>query len=101
MPRVRTPTPRAARNTKPEAREAGRAMLWRFGQIRAWKEAVHAEAWRQAIADGSHRCGPDQFDAAGARLIAAGVKRPPEDWFDELREARQWLARQVPDADPG
>lgn len=101
MPRIRTPTPRAARTVTPEAREAARAMLWRFGQIREWKKAVHREAWRQAAADGSHRCGCAEFDAAGARLEAAGVKRPPEDWFDELRETLQCLARQGPKGDQG
>ena len=76
-------------------------MLWRFGRIRDWNDTVHREAWRQAAADGSHRCGCAEFDAAEARLEAAGVKRPPEDWFEELREARQWLARQVPGDDQG
>ncbi len=75
-------------------------MLWRFGQIRVWKEAVHVEAWRQASADGSPHCGPERFAAAAARLQASGLKRPPEDWFDELQQAQKWLARQARQADP-
>ena len=101
MPKARTPRPRAARPTRtPEQRLAAEAMLWRFAQIRAWKEAVNVEAWRQAAADGSHRCGPPEFDAAGARLEASGVKRPPEAWFEEAQEALKWLARQARQADP-
>jgi hypothetical protein len=100
MPRVRTRKPRAASpNPSPELRKAARAMLWRFDQIRAWKEAVNVEAWRQAAADGSHHCDPARFEAAEAGLEASGVKRPPEAWFAELQEAMRWLARLPPEAE--
>ena len=94
MPWGRTPRPRpTGPSPSAEQRKAAQAMLWRFDQIRAWKKAVNDEAWRQATADGSRRCGPDQFDAAKARLEASGVKRPPEAWFAELQEAARWLAQ--------
>lgn len=43
----------------------------------AWKRAVHKEAWEQAHADGTRSCGEEQWKAAGERLEARGVIRPP------------------------
>lgn len=102
MPKVRTPRPRTARSTVTlERRGAARAMLWRIGQVRSWKVAVHAEAWRQAHADGSHGCGPAEFDAAESRLQAGGVDRPPDAWFDEVTALGRLLAREGLAADRG
>jgi hypothetical protein len=92
MPKTRTARPRAAGGKPtPAARKAALTMLRRFAKVRAWKEAVHAEAWRQAIADGSGHCGCDAFEAAGARLEAAGVNRPPKAWFEELQAVLRHL----------
>ena len=93
MPKLRTPRRRSIPAT-PEQREDAVALLWRMDQIRNWKEAVHREAWRQTRADGSGHCDPAGFDAAEARLQAAGVDRPPEAWFDELTALGRLLAQE-------
>ena len=100
MPQGRTPRPRRPKAAvTPAARREALAMIWRLEQIRAWKDAVHKEAWRQAGADGSHRCGCAEFDAAEARVEAAGLKRPPEAWFEEIAEVCRIIAEEDGAAD--
>ena len=95
MPRTRPARPRSTQaRPSPAARKAALAMLRRFDRIRDWKDAVHKEAWRQAYADGSRHCHGEKYEAAGARLEAAGVKRPPEAWFAELKTVLRLLAEE-------
>jgi len=54
--------------------------LWR--PLRAWKAAVHAEAWRTAWADNGGHCTAEHFDRARQTLVDQGRGPPPgfEDW---------------------
>ena len=79
MPRPRAGTRPPPRT--PEEREmAALRALWR--PLRRWKDAVHREAWRTAVAENGGHCTTEHFARARQTLIDQGRGPPPgfEDW---------------------
>ncbi len=80
----------AAPRPTPAERRAQADLERRFLEVIDWKDAVHAEAWRAARAEGRNHCGSIGFERAREVVIASGHPRPPEPWPDPALWPRRW-----------